>query len=45
MEEGIYLETDKGTLQGGILSPLLANISIKVHLISCADCYFEKRTV
>ena len=38
MEEGIYLETDKGTPQGGILSPLLANIYLHYVL----DRWFER---
>lgn len=28
LEEGIQLNTDKGTLQGGVISPLLANIAL-----------------
>ncbi len=39
IEEGKYLETDKGTSQGGILSPLLANIYL--HYI--IDLWFEKK--
>ena len=38
MEEGKYYEVDKGTLQGGILSPLLANI----YLHYCLNVWFEK---
>ena len=38
MEEGKYLETDKGTPQGGILSPILANIYLQYVL----DLWFEK---
>jgi RNA-directed DNA polymerase len=38
MEEGKYYEIDKGTPQGGILSPLLANI----YLHFCLDIWFEK---
>lgn len=39
MEEGKYLETDRGTPQGGILSPLLANIYLHYVL----DLWFEKK--
>jgi retron-type reverse transcriptase len=39
IEEGKYYEVDKGTPQGGILSPLLANI----YLHYCLDIWFEKR--
>lgn len=38
MEEGKYLETDKGTPQGGVLSPLLANIYLHYIL----DLWFER---
>ena len=38
MEEGKYVETDKGTPQGGILSPLLANIYLHYVL----DRWFER---
>lgn len=45
MEEGKYYEVDKGTPQGGILSPLLANI----YLHYCLDIWFkeviEKRAI
>lgn len=37
MEEGKYFETDQGTPQGGILSPLLAN----VYLHYALDKWFE----
>ncbi len=37
MEEGIYYETDQGTPQGGILSPVLANIYLHYAL----DLWFE----
>jgi len=39
MEDGRYHRVDKGTPQGGILSPLLANI----YLHYCLDIWFEKR--
>jgi group II intron reverse transcriptase/maturase len=39
MEDGKYHQVDKGTPQGGILSPLLANI----YLHYCLDIWFEKR--
>ncbi len=38
MEEGKFIETDKGTPQGGILSPLLANIYLHYIL----DLWFER---
>jgi len=38
MEEGKYYQTDKGTPQGGILSPILANIYLHYIL----DLWFEK---
>lgn len=38
MEEGKYFEVDKGTPQGGVLSPLLAN----VHLHYVLDLWFKK---
>jgi len=39
MEDGEYIETEKGTPQGGILSPLLANIYLHYIL----DLWFEKK--
>jgi len=39
MEEGKFIETDKGTPQGGILSPLLANIYLHYIL----DLWFERK--
>ena len=39
MDEGKLLQTDKGTPQGGILSPLLANIYLHYIL----DLWFEKQ--
>jgi len=39
MEEGKFIETDKGTPQGGILSPILANIYLHYIL----DLWFEKK--
>lgn len=38
MEEGKYIETDRGTPQGGIISPVLANIYLHYVL----DLWFEK---
>ena len=38
IEEGKYKETDKGTPQGGVLSPMLANIYLHYIL----DLWFEK---
>ena len=38
MEEGKFIETDKGTPQGGVLSPILANIYLHYIL----DLWFEK---
>jgi group II intron reverse transcriptase/maturase len=37
MDEGIYFETDQGTPQGGVLSPVLAN----VYLHYALDKWFE----
>ena len=39
MEEGKYIETEEGTPQGGILSPVLSNIYLHYVL----DLWFEKR--
>ena len=39
MEEGKYLETEEGTPQGGILSPVLSN----VYLHYVLDLWFERR--
>ncbi len=38
MEEGKFIDTDKGTPQGGVLSPILANIYLHYIL----DLWFEK---
>ena len=38
MEEGKFMESDKGTPQGGVLSPILANIYLHYIL----DLWFEK---
>lgn len=38
MEEGKFIETDKGTPQGGVLSPILANI----YLHCILDLWFER---
>lgn len=38
MEDGKYLESDKGTPQGGLISPILAN----VYLHYALDLWFEK---
>jgi RNA-directed DNA polymerase len=39
MEEGKFLETERGTPQGGIISPLLANIYLHYVL----DLWFERK--
>ncbi len=41
MEEGIYFETDQGTPQGGVLSPVLAN----VYLHYVLDLWFETEVI
>ena len=38
MEEGRFIETDRGTPQGGVISPILANIYLHYIL----DLWFEK---
>ena len=39
IEEGKFIQTDKGTPQGGVLSPILANIYLHYIL----DLWFEKK--
>jgi group II intron reverse transcriptase/maturase len=39
MEEGKYMETDQGTPQGGVISPVLANIYLHYVL----DLWYEKQ--
>ena len=39
MEDGKYMEVDKGTPQGGLISPILANIYLHYVL----DLWFEKK--
>jgi RNA-directed DNA polymerase len=41
MEEGVYFETDQGTPQGGVLSPVLAN----VYLHYVLDLWFETEVI
>jgi RNA-directed DNA polymerase len=41
MEEGVYCETDQGTPQGGVLSPVLAN----VYLHYVLDLWFETEVI
>ena len=41
MEEGVYFETDQGTPQGGVLSPVLAN----VYLHYALDEWFENEVL
>jgi RNA-directed DNA polymerase len=41
MEDGVYCETDQGTPQGGVLSPVLAN----VYLHYALDVWFETEVI
>lgn len=41
MEDGVYCETDQGTPQGGVLSPVLAN----VYLHFALDLWFETEVI
>jgi len=41
MEEGIYFETEQGTPQGGVLSPILANVFLHYVL----DSWFETEVI
>jgi len=41
MEEGVYFETDQGTPQGGVLSPVLAN----VYLHYVLDVWFKTEVI
>ena len=41
MEEGVYFETDQGTPQGGVLSPVLAN----VYLHYVLDMWFKTEVI
>ena len=41
MEEGVYFETDQGTPQGGVLSPVLAN----VYLHYVLDSWFQTEVI
>ncbi len=41
MEDGVYCETDQGTPQGGVLSPVLAN----VYLHYALDLWFETEVI
>ncbi|MBU3966555.1 MAG: group II intron reverse transcriptase/maturase [Euryarchaeota archaeon] len=41
MEEGVYFETDQGTPQGGVLSPVLAN----VYLHYVLDLWFKTEVI
>lgn len=43
MEDGVYLESDRGTPQGGLISPVLANVYLHYVLDTCFEYVIKPR--